>query len=54
VATLLELTFPVSAIAVNALFLGERLQTSQLLAAAVLLAAVSKISLSGIRSETTH
>jgi len=54
VATLLELTFPVSAIAVNALFLGERLQTSQLLAAAVLLAAVSKISLSGIRSEPSH
>jgi drug/metabolite transporter (DMT)-like permease len=54
VATLLELTFPVSAIAENALFLGERLQTSQLLAAAVLLAAVSKISLSGIRSESSH
>jgi drug/metabolite transporter, DME family len=44
VATFVELVFPVAAIAVSTAFLGSQLSATQLVSAAVLMAAVTQIS----------
>jgi drug/metabolite transporter (DMT)-like permease len=46
VTTLVELLFPISAVLLNALFLGVKLDLNQLAAGALLLFSVTRISLS--------
>ena len=50
-STILELTWPVSAVLVGYLFLGERLGVTQLIGSVVLIAAMSRIAKDAYQTE---